>query len=79
MISTMNQITNCLIEMRVLKQLSNTITVTSGQLLSRVTVVNIRDVRSHGRNTHRWNTSAVHNIVRFRYQRMNVTILYSKG
>ena len=65
MISTMNQITNCLIEMRVLKQLSNTITVTSGQLLSRVTVVNIRDVRSHGRNTQRFNTRTVHYIFLF--------------
>ena len=52
--------------------------------LSRVTVVNIHDVRSHGRNAHRWNTSAARYIVRFRYQRMNVTrvhdqvILYSQ-
>ena len=42
-------------------------------------VVNIHDVRSHARNTHRWNTRAVHNIVLFLYQRMNVTILYLKG
>ena len=48
-------------------------------VVTRVSVVNIHDVRSHGRNTHRWNTSAVHNIVRFRYQRMDVTILYLKG
>ena len=33
----------------------------------------------HMGETYRWNTSAVHNIVRFRYQRMNVTILYLKG
>ena len=39
----------------------------------------INDVRLHGRNTHRWNTSSVHNIVRFRYQPMSVTILYLKG
>ena len=34
---------------------------------------------SHGRKTHRWNISAVHNIVQFQYQSMNAAILYSKG
>ena len=52
-------------EMRVWKLLSNTITVTSGQYMSRVTVVDIHDDRSHERNTHRWNTSVVHDIPRF--------------
>ena len=47
--------------------------------MSRDTVLNIHDVTSHGRNTHKWNTSAAHDIVRYRYQRMNVTILYLKG
>ena len=42
-------------------------------------VINIHDVRSHWRNTLRCNTSAVHNIVRFRYQRIDVTILYFKS
>ena len=36
-------------EMRVWKLLSNTITVTSGQYMSRVTVVDIHDDRSHER------------------------------
>ena len=53
--------------MQALKQPSNTITVTSGGYLSRVTVVNIHDGMSHGRNTHRCKHSAVHNFVRFRY------------
>ena len=35
-------------------------------------VVNIHDVKSQGIITNRWNTSAVYNIVRFRYQRMDV-------
>ena len=42
---------------------------TSGQLLSRVTVVYIHVVRSDGRNTQRWNSNAVHDF----HQRMNVT------
>ena len=37
--------------MRAWKQLSNTITATSGRWMSRVTVVNIHDVKSRGRNT----------------------------
>ena len=44
-----------------------------------VTVVNIHDVKSHGGNTQKWNTSAVHDIVGFRYQGMNVITLYLKG
>ena len=62
-----------------LKQPSNTITVTSGGYLSRLPVVNVHDVTSHGRNTHRWNNSIVHDIVRFIYKRMNVSILNLKG
>ena len=29
--------------------------------------VNIHDSMSHGRNTHKWNTWEVHNILRFEY------------
>ena len=57
--------------MRVWKQESNTITVTSGQYL----VVYFHDAKSHGRNTHRMKTSAVHDIFRFRYQRMRLQLL----
>ena len=39
----------------------------------RVMVVNIHDFRSHGEKTHRWNTSAIHDILRFRHQRLNVS------
>ena len=61
------------------KELSNTMTPTNGRQLSRVTVVNIHDVKSHGGNTQKWNTSAVRDIVGFRYQGMNVITLYLKG
>ena len=74
MLSTVNQITN----FPITYERGNSYR-TSGRKLSRVTVVNIHDVRSHGRNTQKWNTSAVHDIVRFRNQRMNVTILYLNG
>ena len=59
--------------MRAWNQLSNTIIVTSGQQLSHVTVVNGHMGETH---TQRWNTNAVHDILRFRYQRMNITMLY---
>ena len=80
MISTMNQITNFPItcergnsnRIRLPQRVADSCTVLR-------TVVNIHGVRSHGRSTQRWTTSAVHDIVRFRYQGMNVTILYSKG
>ena len=56
--------------MRAWKQLSNTITITYHVLQSLILLMMLGDIR--------WNTGAVHYIVRFRYQRMNVTILYLK-
>ena len=60
MISIVNQI----FLMRAWKQFLNMITVTSHQYLSRVTVLNIHDIRSH-----EMETNAVHDILRFRFQR----------
>ena len=76
MISTMNQITNFPITC----ERGNSYRIRLPQRVAdSCHVLQIHDVRLHGRSTQRWTTSAVHDIVRFRYQRMNVTILYSKG
>ena len=78
MIITLNKITNFSIKCKC----GNNSRTRFPSRVSSVTVVIIHDVGSHERNTQIWNTIADHDILRIRYQRMNIKIIklsYLKG